>query len=69
MTHIISLNMRGIGDPSKHLRLREMLWEKNLEIVLLQETLCNRDKAIRTFFSIFPGWNVAAIHEEGHAGG
>ena len=49
--HLI-FECKGMGDPSKMLRLREMIRETKPPIVLLQETLCDRYKAIKTVLSI-----------------
>ena len=69
MNYILSLNIRGMGDPSKMLRLEELIKDSRPGMVFLQENLCDRSKAINSVLSICKGWLAAGIHAIRHAGG
>ena len=69
MNHIISMNIRGLGDAPKSHCLREILHSGDPIIFLAQETLCARDKAIKLFLSLKSGWKAAVVDADGHSGG
>jgi hypothetical protein len=49
--------------------LKALLIQINPDIVFLQETLVNGDKAKQLFLQCFPTWNVVALDPCGHSGG
>ena len=61
MNNIISMNIRGLGDAPKAHCFREILKSGDPIIFLAQETLCDRDKAIKLFLSIKIGWKAATV--------
>lgn len=69
MMTMVSLNVRGLGGPSKNIRLCQMFSEINPSIVFLQETLCNRIVAIETILSIHSSWHAGGMDAVGWAGG
>ena len=69
MNSIFSLNIRGMGDPSKQLRLQDMFSEIHPCVVPFQEILCSRSKAIGILLSILPGWHAAGVDSVGKDGG
>ena len=69
MTHILSMNIRGVGDAPKSNCLRNLLDDSSINIFLAQETLCCREKAIDTFLGYKSGWCAVATDSNGHSGG
>jgi len=66
---ILSLNLRGFGSPTKLASLKRLLQQIKPNIVLLQETLIEGDKAKNLFFQCLPHWNVGAIDSIGRSRG
>ena len=69
MNSILSINLRGMGDPSKFYRLGDILNSVKPIMVLVQETLCDRMKAIQNILSIHPRWHAVAVDATGHSRG
>ena len=69
MIQILSMNIRGMGDASKLYCLRDLFATEDPIIILCQETLCRRDKAIKAFLSIQSGWYASTVDATGHSGG
>ena len=69
MNHILSLNIRGLGNASKTHCLKDILYTANPIIFLGQETMCARERAIKTFLGFKAGWNVVAVDAVGLSGG
>ena len=69
MSSILSINLRGMGDPSKRYRLRDILNSMKPIMVLAQETLCDRMKEIQNILSIRPRWHAVAVDAIGHSRG
>ena len=67
MTHILSMNIRGLGSASKTNCLRELLLDKIPIIFMVQETMCMREKAIKMFLNMRQGWHAAAVDAVGGA--
>ena len=66
---ILSLNIRGLGGKTKSLNLRALLKTLNLDIILLQETMCSASPALFAFSKILPSWEFYAISASGLSGG
>jgi hypothetical protein len=66
---ILSLNLRGFGGTHKLTSLKALFSHIKPDIVFLQETLVNSDKAIRLFLQCAPSWNVVALNPSGRSGG
>ena len=69
MTHIISMNIRGLGNASKFHCLRDLINSKDPIIFLGQETICGKEKAIKVFLRIKVGWCATTVDSNGHSGG
>jgi hypothetical protein len=66
---VLSLNLRGTGGVLKLASVRSVLDRTRPNIVFLQETLVNADKA-RCFFQLLrPKWLVCAVNSAGTSGG
>jgi endonuclease/exonuclease/phosphatase family metal-dependent hydrolase len=66
---VLSLNLRGTGGILKLASVRSVLDRTRPNIVFLQETLVNADKA-RCFFQLLrPKWLVCAVNSAGTSGG
>lgn len=66
---IFSLNIRGFGGPSKLASLK-ILFSKSLpDVVFLQETLVDSEKAQRLFLNFLPTWNYVELDPNGRSGG
>jgi hypothetical protein len=59
----------GLGAPQNLLPLRDYLQQIKPDIVLLQETLIEGDKAKNLFFQCLPHWNVVALDSIGRSRG
>ena len=66
---LISLNLRGVGGTLKSASFRRVLDTTNPNIVFLQETLVEGDKAKSLFLQCLPHWNAIALDSQGHSGG
>jgi hypothetical protein len=51
----------GFGGPLKIASLKLLLKQINPDIVFLQETLVDGEKAKRLFLQCLPSWNVVAL--------
>ena len=69
MIHFLSMNIRGIGDASKKHCLRNIFISEEPCIILCQETLCPREKAINDFLSICKGLHAMAVDFDRYSGG
>jgi hypothetical protein len=66
---ILSLNLCGFGGTLKLASLKSLLSYTKPDIVFLQETLVNYDKAIGLFLQCAPSWNVVVLDPTGRSGG
>ena len=67
MKSILSLNIRGMGEPSKILHLWEMADEHCPSVILLQETLCTRLNVVGDILPFCHGWKATSIDSVGRA--
>jgi exonuclease III len=66
---VLSLNIRGIGGTLKAASFRRLLELTKPDIIFLQETLSEAQKA-RDFVYLFrPSWYTVAISSVGNSGG
>lgn len=65
MMIILSLNMRGIGGTLKQQALKRMFFVYKPDVVMIQESMRSRSKAIEIFSSISKGWKSCSIDAEG----
>lgn len=66
---IVSLNMRGLGGRPKQLALHKLIDMLQLDLVLLQETMMNGDKARDLSAQFLAGWEMCSIDSNGQSGG
>jgi hypothetical protein len=66
---LFSLNIRGVGGPHKMPSLRRLLDINKLDIIFLQETLVDEEKARKFIFSLCPSWMVCSLSSVGKSGG
>eukprot|EP00253_Pinus_taeda_P032607 PITA_32607 len=66
---ILSFNCRGFASKSKKLALKRLLQSSALDIIFLQETLCQADPLTKLLHSWFPSWAFQAIDASGRSGG
>jgi exonuclease III len=66
---IFSFNLRGFGGPTKLASLKLLLKQVKPDIVFLQETLVDGEKAKHFFLQCFLTWNVVALDPNGRSGG
>lgn len=69
MMKILSYNIRGLGDHSKKLDLRQMIRFLCPAIICIQETLSSVAQAITYFLDICPAWHSTGVDAIGHSGG
>ena len=66
---IFSLNLRGIGGPSKISSLKHLLALVKLDMIFFQETLVDGEKAKKFFLQCCPLWNCVALDPNGRSSG
>eukprot|EP00253_Pinus_taeda_P033651 PITA_33651 len=66
---LLSFNCRGFASSAKKLALRRLLTSDRLDIIFLQETLCQADHLIHLLSSWLPNWNFDALDASGRSGG
>lgn len=69
MTHIIAINIRGLGVEPKYIALKNLFHSLYPNIILIQETMHKRYKAILYFQKMFPSWHISKIDSTGFSGG
>jgi hypothetical protein len=67
--NILSLNLCGLGDATKRLSLKHLTLSIQPFIILIQETMANKLRAINYFFSICPNWHLVAVDSSCLLGG
>jgi len=68
MTHIISMNIRGLGADHKFLALKEIFSTTQSNIILIQETMHAAAISIRYFRHMFPSWHIVSTDANGLLG-
>jgi exonuclease III len=66
---ITSWNIRGMNDPSKQWMMKKIISMMKVDIVLLQETKCDKGNIRRITQRIWPGCEAKWIVAEGASGG
>jgi endonuclease/exonuclease/phosphatase family metal-dependent hydrolase len=66
---LLSLNIRGVGGPLKFPSMRRLLSSTKPDIIFLQETLVDEEKARKFLFSLCPTWMYSAVSSVGKSGG
>jgi hypothetical protein len=66
---LLSLNIRGIGGTLKVASVRRLLDHSRPEIVFLQETLVNAQKARDFMHLLRPSWVSSVVNSVGTLGG
>eukprot|EP00253_Pinus_taeda_P025007 PITA_25007 len=69
MMDIVSMNICGLGAGPKYLALKHIFFFSRLKIILIQETMHDRQSSIAYFRKMFPSWFMVAIDACGHSGG
>jgi hypothetical protein len=57
---LLSLNCRGLANPSMKLALKRFVEVHKLPIIFLQETMMTHNKAINYLASSLPRWDILA---------
>jgi hypothetical protein len=66
---LLSLNIRGVGGPLKMASMHRLLSKTLPNVIFLQETLTNEEKARDFMFSLRPDWMSCAVSSVGNSGG
>jgi exonuclease III len=66
---LISWNVRGLNAPSKHKMLKKRINQEKAEVVLIQETKCDKVTMIRITKKIWKNCEVEVVDSEGALGG
>ena len=67
---ILSINIHaGFGGLTKQKALRSLFSSWNLDMILIQETMCDHYLALCLFSKLNPGWEFCALDSLGHLGG
>lgn len=67
--NILSLNLHGLGEATKRLSLKHLIHSFCAFIILIQEMMTNKLRAINYFLSVCPSWHLVAIDSSGLSGG
>jgi exonuclease III len=67
--NILSWNIQGLNGVSKHKILRNRLKQENMDIVMLQETKCNKKSMESIARRIWKSCEFICSKEEGASGG
>eukprot|EP00253_Pinus_taeda_P019806 PITA_19806 len=63
------MNIRGLGVGPKYLALKHILFSARPKLVLIQESMHDRNTSISYFRKMFPTWYIVALDACGHSGG
>ena len=63
--NIISLNIHGFGGLAKQKTLYDLFYSMAPDMILIQETMCNKYQALLTFFKLLSGWDFCALDASG----
>jgi hypothetical protein len=66
---LMSINIRGVGGSPKMPSLRRILSVYKLDILFLQETLVDEEKANIFLYSLYPSWMISTVSSVGSLGG
>jgi len=66
---ILSFNCRGFASLAKKLALRRLLLSSQMDIIFLQETLCQAEPLIQSLSAWLPSWTFHALDAFGRSGG
>jgi len=69
MTFIISMNIRGLRADLKFFALKDLFLSAKPKIILVQETMHNKQESISYFKKMFPSWFMVASKAKGLLGG
>ena len=66
---ILSLNVRGLGGKTKKYSVCSLFHMIQLDMILLQETMCSTYPALLAFSKLLPIWEYCATSTSGLSGG
>lgn len=65
----LTFNCRGLANPDKRLALKELLAQKPIDILFLQETLGDGISVTSLLNSLLPNWTFITLDAQGRLGG
>lgn len=65
----LSYNCKGLANPDKRLALKELIAQKPIDIIFLQETLGDGESVAKTLNSFLPNWTFITLDAHGRSGG
>jgi exonuclease III len=65
----LSLNCRGLANPSNKLAIKWLVDLHQPSVLLLQEIIMEGEKAMLTLYSSLSGWDFFTVGETSHYGG
>ena len=69
MMNILSINIRGLGSNLKFLALKDLFFSSPYMMILIQETMHDRQDTISFFRRMHPSWYTAVMEAVGLSGG
>ena len=66
---ILSMNIQGFGGISKQKALVSLFSDLNMDMIVLQETMCNYSQSLFFFSKLNPGWEFCALDVARLSGG
>jgi len=66
---LLSLNVIGVGGPLKLASMRRLLTKTLPNVIFLQETLVDAEKARNFMYFLRPEWMIYVVSSAGKSGG
>jgi hypothetical protein len=66
---LLTLNIRGVGGTLKQASMRRVFRKVKPDVIMLQETLVDEEKARLFMVKFIPNWDICAINSVGNSGG
>ena len=66
---LMTLNCRGLDILPKTLVVKRLIDEQSLDVIYIQETMCEGDILIKEMEILVKGWQFVSINAKGRSGG
>jgi hypothetical protein len=66
---LLSINVRGVGGPLKLPNMRRLISSTKPDLIFLQETLVDEEKARNFLIALCPSWKLSTVSSKGKSGG
>ena len=66
---LMTLNYRGLASRPKKLAVKRLIEKQSLDVIYIQETMCEGDILIKEMEILVKGWQFVSIDAKGRSGG